>query len=232
MHWKRMLRIFRSHTGHGEDPISPPTIVQWFADFPSASVATPPSVFPSPSKRLHQCRRLIDEFGLHRARNRTEQTWRMRWWSLLSCAASLALPSCLLELWSACGAERARPETFHVEKDCFHVGLDLTATMLLRLRDTPGNATRVCEHVQSVVLAHHTKRHPHSNTHRRRSTHTHRRQRQLLARSFYRFWPNRFWPRLLLARFWILKMIQKGGRFLAQSRSCRFLAQPCRKVGP
>ena len=49
---------------------------------------------------------------------------RMRWWSLLSCAASRAFASSLLELRSACGADGDLPETFDVEADFLHARLD------------------------------------------------------------------------------------------------------------
>ena len=59
----------------------------------------------------------------HLMRQRTEQAWRLRWGSLLSCVAARAVATSLLELPGARGADGETPAAADVEEDSRNAGL-------------------------------------------------------------------------------------------------------------
>ena len=54
---------------------------------------------------------------------RVEQAWRLRWLSIISCAAARAFASSLLELRGCQGADGQVPPSNEVERDHHHAGL-------------------------------------------------------------------------------------------------------------
>ena len=56
-------------------------------------------------------------------RKRVEQAWRLRWLSLLGCAAARAFAASLLELRSSAGADGPTPHSHEVEGDFRGAGL-------------------------------------------------------------------------------------------------------------
>ena len=56
-------------------------------------------------------------------RRRAEQAWRMRWGSMLACAAAKAVASSLLDLLDSHGGDGKTPTTHEVETDHRHAGL-------------------------------------------------------------------------------------------------------------
>ena len=59
-------------------------------------------------------------------RRRTEKAWRLRWGSLLSCAAARAVATSLLELPAARGADGETPAAADVEQDSRYAGLTVS----------------------------------------------------------------------------------------------------------
>ena len=58
-------------------------------------------------------------------RKRVEQAWRLRWGSLLSCAAARAVAMSLLDLPGSRGSDGTCPLPHDVERDFRHAGLDV-----------------------------------------------------------------------------------------------------------
>ena len=58
-------------------------------------------------------------------RKRVEQEWRLRWGSLLSCAAARAVAMSLLDLPGSRGSDGVCPLPHDVERDFRHAGLDV-----------------------------------------------------------------------------------------------------------
>ena len=58
-------------------------------------------------------------------RKRVEQAWRLRWGSLLSCAAARAVAMSLLDLPGSRGSDGVCPLPHDVERDFRHAGLDV-----------------------------------------------------------------------------------------------------------
>ena len=54
---------------------------------------------------------------------RVEQAWRLRWYSILSCAAARALAASLLELRGGRGADGQVPQSHDVEREFCNAGL-------------------------------------------------------------------------------------------------------------
>ena len=54
-----------------------------------------------------------------------EQAWRLRWGSLLSCAAARAVAMSLLDLPGSRGSDGVCPLPHDVERDFRHAGLDV-----------------------------------------------------------------------------------------------------------
>ena len=56
-------------------------------------------------------------------RRRMEQAWRLRWYSVISCAAARAFAASLLELRGGHGADGQVPPAHEVEREQHHAGL-------------------------------------------------------------------------------------------------------------
>ena len=56
-------------------------------------------------------------------RRRVEQAWRLRWWTMLSCAAVKAVAASLLAMRSNRGSDEVSPPSDEVVRDHRHTGL-------------------------------------------------------------------------------------------------------------
>ena len=77
-------------------------------------------------------------------RRRMEQAWRLRWYSVISCAAGRAFAASLLELRGGHGACGQVPPACEVEREQHHAGLCVKRNFVARVREVsvPGNSCR------------------------------------------------------------------------------------------
>ena len=101
--WCLQFRVMANHTGEL------PTGMVWHSNGPAGR---------KKQHTLNSCNHAVARRGPHHLiRRRMEQVWRLRWFSVLSCAAALAFAVSMLELREGHGVDG-----HEVERDQHHAG--------------------------------------------------------------------------------------------------------------